>query len=336
VSAPPVTGRASAGRLLSGWLTPPRLTPARIWPWAAAVALWLIACGVSGSFSFRLLLVSLTLAVFMGLAGLGQMVVLASGDGSFDLSLPYTITLAGYISAGAIDVPAPERILIAIVGGMAVGAVNGVLTSVLKFPGIISSLAIGYVLFSVILFVEANSAASISGGLNGFIRVQADGASAVLVIEVAIALVVAALLARTVYGRFLHAMGQSRQAATLAGVPVKRMIVTNFVVCGVLAGCVGVLLAAYDGGAFADMGDVYLLGSVAAVVVGGTPVSGGRTSVAGTVAGALIMTLLVTMLELTNASPGAQDLAEGLAVIAVVAGAGLAARIRRHQKGAER
>lgn len=143
MSAPPVTGRGPAGRPLSGRLTPPRLTPprltpARIWPWAAAIALWLIACGVSGSFSFRLLLVSLTLAVFMGLAGLGQMVVLASGDGSFDLSLPYTITLAGYISAGAIDVSAPERILIAIVGGMAVGAVNGVLTSVLKFPGISS------------------------------------------------------------------------------------------------------------------------------------------------------------------------------------------------------
>lgn len=313
-----------------------RLSAGKIWPWAAAIALWLIACAVSGGFSFRLLLVSLTLAVFMGLAGLGQMTVLASGDGSFDLSLPYTITLAGYISAGAIDVPAPERILIAVAGGMVVGAANGVLTSVLKFPGIIASLAIGYVLFSVILFVEGHSATSISGGLSGFIRLQADGASAVLVIEVAIALVVAALLARTVYGRFLHAMGQSRRAAALAGVPVKRMIVVNFAVCGVLAGCVGVLLAAYDGGAFADMGDVYLLGSVAAVVVGGTPVSGGRTSVAGTVAGALIMTLLVTMLELTNASPGAQDLAEGLAVIVVVAGAGAAARIRRHQKGAER
>lgn len=313
-----------------------RIAPSQAWPWAAAIVLWLIACAVSGHFSFRLLLVSLTLAVFLGLAGIGQMVVLASGDGSFDLSLPYTITLAGYVSAGAVHLAAPERILIAIVGGMVVGAANGVLTAVLKFPGIIASLAIGYVLFSVILFVEANSATSVSGGLYSFIRLEADGASAVLVIEVAISLVVAALLARTIYGRFLHAMGQSRPAAALAGVPVGRMIVVNFVVCGVLAGCVGVLLAAYDGGAFASMGDVYLLGSVAAVVVGGTPVSGGKTSVAGTLAGALVMTLLVTMLELTNASPGAQDLSEGLAVIVVVAGAGLAARIRRQQKGAVR
>jgi ribose transport system permease protein len=312
------------------------LPVARAWPWAAAVILWLIACAVSGGFSFQLLFASLTLAVFLALAGLGQMVVLASGDGSFDLSLPYTITLAGYISAGAISAPAPERILIAVVVGMAVGAANGVLTAVLKFPGIIASLAVGYVLFTVILFVEANPATSVSGGLYRFIRLQADGASAVLVIEVAIALVVAALLARTVYGRFLHAMGQSRPAAALAGVPVRRMIVTNFVVCGVLAGCVGVLLTAYDGGAFANMGDTYLLGSVAAVVVGGTPVGGGKTSVAGTLAGALIMTLLVTMLELTNASPGAQDLSEGLAVIAVVAGAGLVARVGRRQKGSAR
>jgi ribose transport system permease protein len=138
----------------------------------------------------------------------------------------------------------------------------------------------------------------------------------------------ALLLARTIYGRFLSAMGQSRTASKLAGIPVGRMVVINFVVCGVLAGCVGVLLAAYDNGAFANMGDVYLLGSVGAVVVGGTPVSGGRTSVSGTLAGALVMTLLVSMLELTKASPGAQDLAQGLVVIGVVSIAGIATRLR--------
>lgn len=300
----------------------------RPWPWGAAILLWLVACAISGGFSVRLLLVSLTLAVFLALAGLGQMVVLASGDGSFDLSLPYTITLAGYLSSGVIPAPPAIRILVAIVLGVFVGAANGILTAALKLPGIIASLAIGYVLFSAILFVQGDSATEVSPGLANFVHTEVGGASAVLVIEVVIAVLVAGLLARMVYGRYLSAMGQSREAAKRAGIPVARMIVTNFVVCGVLAGIVGVLLAAYDNGAFAEMGDVYLLGSVGAVVVGGTPVSGGRTSVAGTLAGALVMTVLVSMLELTKASAGAQNLAEGLVVIAVVVTAGVAARLR--------
>ncbi|MFI5612733.1 ABC transporter permease [Amycolatopsis sp. NPDC051903] len=305
-----------------------RISVVRPWPWAAALLLWLLACAISGGFSVRLLLVSLTLAVFLALAGLGQMVVLASGDGSFDLSLPYTITLAGYLSSGVIPVSPVLRVVIAIALGAIVGVANGILTAALKLPGIIASLAIGYVLFSAILFVQGDSATDVSAGLAGFVHLEADGASAVIVLEVVVGVLLAGLLARMVYGRYLSAMGQNREAAKLAGIPVARMIVLNFVVCGVLGGIVGVLLSAYDNGAFADMGDVYLLGSVGAVVVGGTPVSGGRTSVTGTIAGALVMTVLVSMLELTKASAGAQDLAEGLVVIAVVVTAGVAARLR--------
>jgi ribose transport system permease protein len=305
-----------------------QFAPARLWPWAAAVLLWLLACAISGEFSLRLLLVSLTLAVFLGLAGIGQMVVLASGDGSFDLSLPYTITLAGYLSTGVVPVAPVWRLLIAVLLGVVVGAANGILTAALRLPGIIASLAVGYVLFTAILFVEGDSATDVSPALSRFVHAEAGGASAVLIIELVISVLVAGLLARMVYGRYLSAMGQSRPAAELAGVPVARMIVINFVVCGVLAGCVGVLLAAYDNGSFADLGDVYLLGSVGAVVVGGTPVSGGRTSVSGTLAGALVMTLLISTLELTKASPGAQDLAEGLVVIGVVVIAGVAGRLR--------
>ncbi len=96
------------------------------------------------------------------------------------------------------------------------------------------------------------------------------------------------------------------------------MIIYNFALAGLLGAVVGVLLAAYDGGAFQNIGDVYLLGSVAAVVVGGVPVTGGRSSVPATMLGALVMTLLVTVLEVSKLDAGVQDILEGVAVILIV------------------
>jgi ribose transport system permease protein len=148
------------------------------------------------------------------------------------------------------------------------------------------------------------------------------------VVTVVIGAVVAALLGATVYGRYLHAMGQSRMAAELSGIRVRRMIVYNFMLAGLLGATVGVLLAAYDGGAFQNIGDVYLLGSVAAVVVGGVPISGGKSSVPATLLGALVMTLLITLLEVSKLSVGLQDVLEGIAVIVIVVAAQLG-RARR-------
>jgi ribose transport system permease protein len=147
---------------------------------------------------------------------------------------------------------------------------------------------------------------------------QIDGASIVLALGVATGLLIAFVVARTVYGRRLQAMGQSRLAARLANINNDRMIFYNFALSGLIGAFVGILLAAYDGGAFQDMGSTYLLGSVAAVVVGGNPVTGGDISIVATVLGALIMTLLVAVLESSKLGIGYQDILEGLTVIVIV------------------
>jgi ribose transport system permease protein len=305
------------------------LTSRHVWIWAAAasIVLWLIGCGLGHSLSTRLLFVNATLAIFLALAGIAQMVMITSGDGSFDLSLPYTITISALFSAGVLGGAGPGHlwaILEALLVGLVIGLVNGLLTAYLAMPAMIASLASGYVVYSVILILQVKAASGTSGvstGLATFLHREADGASSLLAIGIVVAVMVGLILTRTVYGRYLHAMGQSRRAARFAGINVSRMIVANFAIAGFLGAGIGILLAAYDGGAFQNLGSPYLLGSVGAVVVGGNPVSGGKSSVTATMFGALVMTLLLTVLELSGLSAGYQDIIDGAAVIAIVCAA---------------
>jgi ribose transport system permease protein len=309
-----------------------------VWIWAAvaSIVLWLVGSAIGGSLSTRLLFVNATLAIFLALAGIAQMIMITSGDGSFDLSLPYTITISAIISAGVLGQTGPGQlwaILEAIGAGLVIGLANGLLTSLFEMPALIASLASGYVVYSLILVLQVQAATGANGvspGLGTFLHHQADGASIVLALGVVVAIIFGAILTRTVYGRYLHAMGQSRPAARLAGINIPRMIIVNFMISGFLGAGVGILLAAYDGGAFQNLGSPYLLGSVAAVVVGGNRVSGGKSSVAATMFGALVMTLLLTVLELSRLSAGYQDIIDGAAVISIVC----AAQIGRTRAGA--
>ncbi len=327
---------------MSATVAPTSSTPAlrrwlsrNVWVWAviASIVLWLLGCAISGQFSFKLLLVNATLAIFMALAGIAQMTVITSGDGSFDLSLPYTVTFTAFISAGIFGPSLANPligIVLALLVGIIAGVLNGLLVAVLKMPAMIASLSIGYIVYSATLLVENLPKTGVSEALSAFLVAQVDGAAPLLGVGIVIGVIVAIVLTLTPYGRRLHAMGQSRPAAALSGIKVNRMVVLTFAISGLLGGVVGVLLAAYNGGAFPGMGDVYLLGSVAAVVVGGVPVSGGKSSVPAAMIGALVMTLLTTDLALSKLDPGLQDVLEGVVLIAIVT-ASQAGRNRRRR-----
>ncbi|MDR2253120.1 MAG: ABC transporter permease [Bifidobacteriaceae bacterium] len=304
------------------------------WVWAvlAAIALWLSAGLISGSVSLRLLAVNASLATFLGLAGVAQMTVIASGDGSFDLSLPYVITFSAVISAGvAASTPTGELIslLVAPLTGIGIGCVTGLLTVWLRMPAMIASLAVGYAVYTGVLVLGSQQSSTASATLGAFIKRQVGGFSVLLACGIAVAVAVAIALTRTNYGRRLHAMGQNRTAAYLSGIRVRRMVLYNFALSGLLAGIVGTLLAAYNDGAFQNMGNTYLLASVAAVVIGGVPVTGGRSSVPAAMVGALVMTLLITILEMSPMGAGYRYILEGLCMILIVVVAQVARRRNR-------
>ena len=141
---------------------------------------------------------------------------------------------------------------------------------------------------------------------------------------ICIALIVATefVLQRTVYGRTLSAAGQSRAAARLAGVAVDHVITISFVISAMLASVLGLVLGAYVGGAFLEMGQPYLLQSIAAVVVGGTLIFGGSATAIGVFSASVLLILLVTLMQIMQLPPGFQDMLQGLVVILVLALAG--------------
>lgn len=286
----------------------------------AAVLLWLVAGWATGTLSLSFILANATIAGFLALAGVAQMTVIASGPGNFDLSLPYVVTFGAYVmSAGlAGDGNVLGSLALTLLVGAVAGAVNAALIVRLRIPAIVATLASGYIIYSLIVAIQSGGFSRVGGLFEAVLRLRVAGISGALVVTALTLILVAFLLSRTVFGLQLHALGQNSEAARLAGVRRGWLLLGTFVISGVLAAWLGALLAAYQGGVSADLGRSYLLGSVAAVVVGGTRITGGVTSVLGTAIGALVLILAQSDLILLKFSIGAQYVIQGLIVLGTV------------------
>lgn len=135
------------------------------------------------------------------------------------------------------------------------------------------------------------------------------------IVCIVVAVILWFLLYRTKYGHQLHAVGQKREAARLAGIHVGKTVIIAFVINGALCGLAGAMAAAYCGGANQDLGTTYFLPSVAAAFVGGTNAAGGKSSVVGVSIGALMMTLMSTFLNAAKLDVGVQRLIQGVFLV---------------------
>jgi len=126
------------------------------------------------------------------------------------------------------------------------------------------------------------------------------------------------LLSRTAFGRRLYAVGTSRTVSEFSGVNVVPVIVGSYVISAISAGIAGILYTGFIDQAYLGMGDPYLFASVAAVAVGGAPILGGSGHYIGTVAGALILTVLSGLLPILNLDPGALQIIYGITILLTV------------------
>lgn len=136
------------------------------------------------------------------------------------------------------------------------------------------------------------------------------------------------VLKRTVYGRRLYAIGNNPRASYLSGVPVRRVLIVSYTAAGLFAGITGLLLTGYSNQSYIRMGDAYVLPSIAAVVVGGTSILGGSGGYVGTIAGAIIITLLQNVLSIENRSQADQQILFGLIVLIMLFIYGREAKVR--------
>jgi ribose transport system permease protein len=289
-----------------------------IWPLFGSVFLWVVIVAVTGKFSLMQLFSSATLASFTLLLALAQMVVITSGNGAIDLSTTYVFTLAAYISTSLMNINIVLGIVVAVAAGVLIGIINGTINIYLKVPAMITTLATGYITFTVILISAPYMKTLPNKAFVKFIVKNFGGFSVLTILCIVIAILLGILLYRTKYGKQLHAVGQNRIAAKFAGISVPKTIIKTFALSGGISAIAGVFCGAFIGGAFQDMGIAYFLPSVAATLIGGTIASGGKSSVAGAVLGALMMSLMTSLLNVAHLSPGYQKLIQGAVLVLIL------------------
>ncbi|MCB8878042.1 ABC transporter permease [Acidisoma silvae] len=264
--------------------------------------------------------VAIQFATFYVMVGLGQMLVIALGSGNIDLSVPGTITLAGFVglsvSSGATGTLGACGAAVAI--GIGAGIGNAVLIQVLQIPPMIATLSSGFVLQSLAIAFSRGASAVPSPLLQAISVHRFAGVPDLAIILILASLTVGLVLRQTRFGRTVLASGQSIRAARLTGLSVNSTIAIVYILSGIFAALTGLFLAASVGGASLDMGQEYLLFSIAVVVLGGTAISGGEASPTGVWGAALLLVLSVTLLNILGVGAGVRFLATGIIIVGVL------------------
>ncbi|CAB1254681.1 Ribose ABC transport system, permease protein RbsC (TC 3.A.1.2.1) [Ruminococcaceae bacterium BL-6] len=289
-----------------------------VWPILGSLLIWVFIGLVSGQFGVGTFFSAAKLATFSLLLGLAQMIVVTSGDGAIDLSQIYILTLSAYVSCNLMNTNIFLGLLAAVAVGMLCGLANGCIDVFLHIPAMITTLASGYIIFTVILILAPHMKTLPNSDFVSFINKNLGGFSMLTVIAIVVAALLAVLLYRTQYGKQLHAVGQNRIASGYSGIAVGRVVIIAFVLAGGISGLAGALCGAFIGGAFQDMGSTYFLPSIAAAFVGGTAAAGGKSSVLGVCFGALMMSFMTTFLNAANLSPGMQKLILGAFLVLIL------------------
>jgi ribose transport system permease protein len=297
-----------------------------IWSFIGALVVWLASITFTGGYGAGgMITAALSLAVFTVIVGIGQMFVITLGPGNVDLSLPANIGLASAVAMKVMDGSESMiavGILAAIASGLAIGVVNYLLIWALRIPPIIATLSMSFIIQSVDISYGRGLQIKPPPGFADFTNWLILGIPVLAIVTLLFTVIAGIALHRTIYGRSVLAIGQNARAARLAGIPVRLMSFATYVLCGALGGLNGALLAGYFRGASVDIGNEYLLTSIAVVVIGGTSVAGGKANVPGLWGAALFLVLLLTMLNTFGASAGIRLIMTGLIIITVIIIAG--------------
>ena len=263
---------------------------------------------------------TIVLAAFVGIVALGQTFVIIGGG--IDLSIPWVLNSAAIIMAllcGSQDAPLVWVVPIVLMGGATIGLINGAGVAYFGVPPIIMTLATNVILQGLILVLTGGSPAPSVPELVKFLSVGRIGPFPVIAfIWIVLTLIATLLLSKAAFGRHLYALGTSVTVAEFSGVPTARTTVITYMISGLTAALAGMLLTGYSGQAYLGMGDAYLFTSIAAVAIGGASILGGSGHYLGTVAGALVLTILTGLLPALNLSSGALLIVYGAVILITV------------------
>ena len=316
---------------LPAWVK--RIDPAIASAFGCIVLLLLVGSLYSSSFlSPEYLLQQLKVAAFLGVIASGAMIVILLGQ--IDLSVPWVVAVGGMMATAATGwgpVGVALAIPFGIACGVALGLVNGFGVAFMRIPSMIVTLAVNAVAQG--LMVVHTGGFSPQDASSPAMRFIATGHSVLgipnaLLVWAGVGAATIFLLTRTTFGRSVYAIGNRERAAYLSGARTRLVVMTAFAISGGLSAFGGVLLAGYASKAAQAMGDPYLLPAIAAVVLGGTSILGGRGNYVGTVAGVMLITLLQSILSVMQMEEFGRHIIYGGVIIGMLLVYGRGARTR--------
>lgn len=265
------------------------------------LALFLVGEAATGSFfSFEQILMTVKVAAIVAMFGLCQLIVIASGDSGLDLSVGYCATIAAIFAGKVMDGSNANLILGILISlgiGLLVGAVNGIFIAFLKLPALVITVAVSNIIQGIINVYTAGH--NITGKPSP-VLVTMMGQMTGIFPNILLPLIVLAAIAmfiiyKTKWGLRLLGVGANENAAYLCGTNVKLTRFVAYLCSGGLAGLMGLVLLGYMNMAFKDMGSIYVMPSIAAVVVGGVSMNGGEGNYVGVILGAIVLQTLTNL-----------------------------------------
>ena len=273
----------------------------------------------SGGQILRLLVV----AALLGIVAAGQNLVILAGREGIDLSVGGVVSLSAVVAGNVMDganggiVPA---ILACLATGAFFGLLNGIGVTWLRIPPLVMTLGMLGVLQGLLVVIRQGIPSGLAApALARFVtKPFLLGLPGIIWLWVAIGILMAVMLRRTVFGYRVYAIGSNENAALMAGVPVRAVRISVYMLSGMFAATAGICVLGYSGSSFANVGEQYMLASIIAVILGGTPLSGGKGGYGGTMVGAMMLVVLQSILTTLNIDEAGRQMIFGATLLVLM------------------
>jgi ribose transport system permease protein len=297
--------------------------------WLVVAVVWVAASLLTRGFgAYGHLRYLLELAAVIGLVAAGQTLVVIGGG--IDLAVGAVITVTAIVLpllSVAWDPTGLVGVAATLLVAAGIGFLNGVGIAALRVHPLIMTLAMATLLQGLLVIVAGGSAITVRNPVVEWLgSARPAGVPVGILLWLVVSAGVLVLLHRTAAGARIFALGTSPLAARLSGVDIEKTTVLLYTLSGLAAGIAGVLVLGMNRQGYVGIGDPYLLTSIAAVVLGGTSILGGRGTYAGTIPGAILLVTITALITVVNASPGWRSILFGGLILGLLLLSGREAR----------